>query len=234
MASFRPSVLKLFALGVFFLGHSAALAAIQDNAKFFSKDAIKMANEEIAQIKKLFKKDILIETVQTVPMTNEAAIESGKDMDPVFSDWAKKRLSKTGTKNIYIVVSRKPSYIMAAVGSETRSKNEFTENDRNALIKVLADNFQQRDYNRGLIEGIRFVRGTINNNLQGRPNNYQQVAPPVAENPAKDVTFLWRWIGFGCAGLLALLLITGLIRGFSQPAATAASGLKPEESATPS
>lgn len=187
---------------------------INDSVGFFSKDTVKRANEMIREMKKVHRKEILIETVHKIPMRNENAVMEGKEIDPLFSDWAKKRLSKTGTKNVYIVISKSPSFIMAAVGSETRSKGEFTESDRNILIKLLAENFQRKEHDKALLDSVGFVRTAIEANLKGTPIVVK--APEAQRDPNSDVTFLWRWIGFGCAALLGLLLITGLIRGLGK------------------
>lgn len=205
---------------------------ISDEINFFSKDAIKKAAELNKDLKKTFKKEVVIEALNKIPMTSESAVLDGKSADPVFSEWAKKRMDKVGKKNIYVAISKNPSFVMVSIGAETRQKGEFTENDRNILIKILAENFQRRSNDRALLDTMQFVKMAIDGNLRGTPVMLQ-AAPQQKPDPNADVAFLWRWLGFGCAALLGLLLITGLIKGASQKtkgvAETIAQATKPPE-----
>lgn len=198
---------------------------INDPINFFSQDAVKKASELVKDLKKTHKKEVVVETIHKIPMTNEATVLDGKTQDPLFSEWAKGKLAKAGDKNIYIAISKNPSFVMASIGSQTRQKGEFTENDRNILIKILADNFQRRNNDRALLDSIQFVKMAIEANLRGTPIMLQQPNVQPKSDPNADVAFLWRWMGFGCAALLGLLLITGLIKGMGKNVKTAAQTL---------
>lgn len=201
------------------MGAAATSIGVSDKASFFSKEAVKLSNDTIQEIKKNFNREVRIETVQTIPLSPNRTpeMDQGTQPDPVFAAWAKSRLESTGERNIYLVISKNPSYIMAAVGNQARQSNEFTENDRNVLIKILADHFQAKRYDRALLDAVNFVQDAMRANRMGTPISGPAAKPAVSSaNP--DVTFLWRWIGFGCAALLAVLLIVGLVKGYKTPA----------------
>ena len=122
------------------------------------------ANEQIREIKQKFKKDLLIETFPSVPEGKEEEATS-KDLDVkkrFFATWARQRARDARITGIYVLITRKPGHIQVEVGNNT--EKVFPRTDRDRLAKMLIDYFKKEDYDKGLLEGIRFVRSILQEN----------------------------------------------------------------------
>ena len=75
---------------------------VNDEAKFFSTEAIDNANRVISQIDRQYHRGLLIETVTAVPQELQARLdESGKET--FFEKWAAERAEKAELRGILCV-----------------------------------------------------------------------------------------------------------------------------------
>src|SRR5438445_470113 len=78
---------------------------IQDDANFFSREAKAKANAEIARIRDRFKRELVVDTVDSVNFP--AGINTKDKEAKYFDEWAEKRFLHEKIKGIYVVIVQK-------------------------------------------------------------------------------------------------------------------------------
>jgi hypothetical protein len=152
------------AVVVFFLacaGQAAAVTPeIKDEAKFFSADAIKKANEIIRDISLKYGKDLLIETFSAVPgdETDREKVRnmSAQEKTEYFQKWAVKRAEAAVVRGVYILICKDPTFFKIEVGK--RSKAMFDDKAVGQLGKIILDNFKDKKFDEGLLAAVKFVQ----------------------------------------------------------------------------
>jgi uncharacterized protein len=189
---------------------------IQDAAHVFSATAVDKADQVIRDIKDRDHKDLMIETFKTVP---DGQADKVKHMDRsererFFEEWARERARREGVNGVYVLVCKEPAHLQVEVGNETR-KRAFTVEDRNHLREILLSAFKAKEYDKGLLDGVQYVRDTMTENLaagqrprQGHAGGPVAPAPPGGEAP--DVAGVPRG-GFGRGPLILGLLCVGVV-----------------------
>ena len=155
----------------------AALALtpeVKDQAGFFKPEAIKQANQLIRDIQRQHHVDLMIETFVKPPAGREQ--EASADHSAFFSQWARQRARELGINGIYMLICKSPAHVQVEIGNDTRKK-AFTEEDRARLVKILLSRFNAKEYDEGLLEGVRLVRDTVDRNLAS--GGRRQAAAPV-------------------------------------------------------
>jgi len=149
----------------------ALTPAVHDDAGFFTADAVSKADEIIKDIKERHRKDLLIETFPTAPAGKEegAKGDDGKANPRFFAAWALQRARAEHVNGIYVLICKEPRYIEPAVGNKTHDL--FSDDDRDHLGKVLIDHFKQKQYDEGLLEGVRYVQSTLDRNDSPKEGN---------------------------------------------------------------
>src|SRR3954453_14565449 len=91
MRRHTPIAIPLMTLMVLLAcGTARAATAIQDNAGFFSSDAVAKADQQIADIKKEYHKDMRVETYAQIP-PDLADQYNANDKDRFYSQWARRQ-----------------------------------------------------------------------------------------------------------------------------------------------
>src|SRR5262245_5792440 len=148
-----------------------ATPQIKDEAGFFSAEAVKKANEEIQEIARLYKKEVLIETFKTVPDGKAERVRqmSREARSQFFDDWLRERVSQARTDGarvdgVYILMCKDPSHFKMSVtrGTATRA---FTTSNRNQLSKMMAENFKKETFDEVLLEAVAYIKKTMGENL---------------------------------------------------------------------
>ena len=116
---------------------------------------------------------------------------AGRERDEAYRDWALEHCRKEEVDGVYLLVTKHPSHLQLEVGLNTR-KCAFTEENLKRLREILLKAFNKKDFDGGLLEGVRYVDKTIGENL-GRATNQssQQTAPSLvqcAEHQIQQVT----------------------------------------------
>jgi uncharacterized membrane protein YgcG len=136
---------------------------IQDEGGFFSADAVRKAREGIAELRRQFGKDLVIETFKEIPADRKKDYKPA-DRRRFFDAWAKDRAKTLGVEGVYVLVCREPASLQVEVGQETRKK-AFTMEDRNRLAEQLLKSFRERKYDEGLLEAVKLVEARLKANL---------------------------------------------------------------------
>jgi uncharacterized membrane protein YgcG len=143
---------------------AAAPPGVNDEAKFFSAEAVEKANQKIQKINADYSKTpLLIETVPAIPADLQAKL---KELGPgkFFSYWAVKRMEDAKHNGIYILLCRDPGQLQIEVHKNTREK-AFPQADVDRLVKVMSAQLQETKFDAALIEGVDFVQATLQKNL---------------------------------------------------------------------
>jgi hypothetical protein len=214
--SFR-SILAVAGLFVCIGSAQAALTAeVRDEAtpKFFKAETVKEANEIIREIKHEHGEDLLIETFTEPPADRKEAIE--KDRNKGFEEWARERAKTVEVKGVYILITHKPAHLQVEVGDKTKEK-VFTLENRDHLSKLMLERFKEKEYDRGLIEGVKYVRDTMNaNEPKKKPApsaaGSHETAPPPSRGEENGGFTMPSFLGMGlfgwlCVGLVVLAVV---------------------------
>lgn len=234
----RWTVLPAVLLGWIGIAAAALVAEVRDEGGFFSADATQKANEVIKEIHKDFKKDLLIETIKTVPAekTDEFKKLDKAGQSKFFKSWARERARQAEVNGVYILVIKDPGHLEVEVGNETQKK-DFTIANRDELADKLLAKFKDANkvkdeadkkkiYDEALLEAVRYVRSTMKTNIgttKGsgpvhQPNREPVYVPPSRPAPATASPWVSGIGGLLCIGLIILAvgwLVIGLIRAFT-------------------
>ena len=211
---------------------------VQDDAGLFSPKAEELANQAIARIKRDYNKDVLIETLTTVTLSE------GEDLDK----WAKHSFNNAHVNGIYIVFIEGRHQFRIEVGQETAK--QFTNKDREELKTILMKDLKAKENDKALQEMVGYVLAVEKKHAARTPAIVQSTNPPTAQttippttqttNPPSaqstvppidqghgndpgqrsalsEPTNWLLWICVGIAALLALWLIVGIFRAVLSP-----------------
>src|SRR6201999_3806156 len=136
-------------------------AEVRDDAGFFTPETVSQANEVVREIKQDSKKDLLIETFGHVPESkrHEATSHDPKVRARCFAQWAEERARDEGLNGIYVLITREPGHVEVAVGNHTRAV--FPDEERHRLAQILLNHFKHKEYDAGLLDGVRYVRSAL-------------------------------------------------------------------------
>lgn len=199
----------------------AAPLGVRDEAHFFSADAIRQADQTIQQINQRHQEDLLIETLPSVPQDKQDQLQQlGKAK--FFEQWANDRARQQGVNGVYVLITRDPTHLQAAVGNHTRQR-VFTLQDRDELSKQLIAAFKIKQYDQGLISAVDFVSSRMDANGGSAPARTGSAAPPVGAYPQTNTpptnapTLPRGTTGFHLGGIacviIGVILFIVLIRG---------------------
>lgn len=204
---------------VVFLANGEALATsgVHDQAHYFSDSAISQAEEIIRQVNHRHNKDVLFETLPSVPEDLRSELEV-KGKEKFFEDWADQRFRQQGVNGVYVLVCKDPSHLEAAVGSNT-AQHLFTIDDRTRLVRGMVDYFKKKDFDGGLLHGVQFIEKQMDAHEPNRNAGAAQskstppaVYPPVQGPGNGNVRTGWGIGGIACL-IIGVILFIILIRG---------------------
>ena len=170
MRSSTPSalgvrVILLASLAVAFAATRSATAAeavIHDGGAFFSEEAISEASDIIRLIRQAYDRDVVVETYAAVP--DELRDELERDgKEKFYADWLERRAKELGVRGVFVLITREPGRVQVGVDRATRQR-VFTIKDREALRETLVAAFKAKEFDRGLLDGMRLVRRRMEQN----------------------------------------------------------------------
>jgi hypothetical protein len=131
---------------------------LKDAGKFFSAEAVKLANEESAALAKKFDRDVLIETYASAPADQLPKVRKleGEAKRLFFRDWTQERQKTLAVNGLVILVCKDPTYLYVEVSESLRTT--FDEPTTKELAALLIGKFRTKDYDAGLSEALQFVR----------------------------------------------------------------------------
>jgi len=185
----------------------AAAPEVKDEAKLFSASAVEKANGEIAAINRKYRKDLLIETLESPPASQaEKFAKPGRTRDEFYNAWARERARKAQVNGIYVLITKKPGHVGVEVGNDTQ-RRAFSLENRNKLREILVDAFNKNEHDKGLLEGVRYVDRTISENEGGAARPKSELAPVAQRGENHNVPGAGGGIGMGWIIWVVIILI---------------------------
>jgi hypothetical protein len=139
-------------------GARAVSPEIRDGGKFFSAEAIKRANKEIREIAKKYDRDLLIDTVETIPgdQTERVKAMPREERARFFRNWANDRAEVAVVHGVYILVCKEPAFVEIVITQ--RGRQAFDKESFEKLRDLLVKSFHEKRYDEGLQSAVDLVR----------------------------------------------------------------------------
>jgi len=154
---------------------------VQDNAGFFSRDAIKQADAKIAQIKTDYGKDCYIQTEPSIPDAKKAGYQPDQRA-AFFKAWADEIGKSNQVDGVIVLICKDPSYLQVRSGKET-IKQAFIGRNIDELSKLMLDKLKAKQPDDSLASGVQCVADTFAQSVPKRGT--AQAAPaPAPSTPA--------------------------------------------------
>jgi hypothetical protein len=138
----------------------AVAPEIKDEAKYFSADAVKKANDIIRELAAKTGKDLLIETFTAVPGddTDRENVRkmSAEEKLAYFGKLAVTRAQRAVVNGVYILICKDPTFFKIEVNK--RSRAVFDAKAVAQLQKIILDSFKEKHFDEGLLAGAKFVQ----------------------------------------------------------------------------
>src|SRR4051812_36927347 len=136
---------------------------VEDDAGFFSTDAVGKANQVIKQIKQDHGEDVMIETFAQITPDLRAQYDPSK-RNQFMESWAVKRAEALKVRGVYTLICRDPSALRAIAG-DTTLKKAFTKANREQFSQILLAAFRTKDFDKGLLDSVAYARKAFDDNL---------------------------------------------------------------------
>jgi uncharacterized membrane protein YgcG len=232
MFSHRLRARLTVALSAWLLAAAPALAAltaeVRDTGGMFKPETIKEANAIIRAIKHDHGQDLLVESYPGIPADKKAEYEKVKDNKEkrkhFFAEWARARFRAAEVNGVYILITKDPGYLQIEVGNVT-AERAFTMDNRDHLEALMLKDFKAKDYDKGLLDGVEYVRKAMDENLKTKKAAHPAPAAPPPTGfpgpttPARpSLLSHGGWLGLLCIGLVVIAgiwVLFAIIRGLS-------------------
>ena len=147
---------------------SMADVGVIDGGMFFSEEAVSEANDIVRVIRQSHERDVVVETFAAVP--EDLKDELARDgRDRFYADWLERRAKQFGVRGVFVLITREPGRVQVGVDRLTR-RRVFTAADGEDLRATVAGAFRARQFDRGLLEGLRLVRRRMDENTAADRN----------------------------------------------------------------
>jgi hypothetical protein len=144
--------------------HAVFPPPIKDDGKFFKAETLEKANKKIREIYEKYKKDVVIETIESLTADQEKKLkEEGKPK--FFAKLALDRARAVGVNGIYIVLSKKPTHLQVHMDPNTQ-KRAFTVANRKMLIDKIIASFKEDKFDEGLLAGLDVIDAALKANTK--------------------------------------------------------------------
>jgi hypothetical protein len=130
---------------------------VSDKAKLFSADAVKSAEQAVAELHKQGL-DLLIETYPAAPeeWREKAKQAKPEERQKLFREWAAARLDAEKIDGVMILVCMDPRYVLVEI--EDSAKGKFPEKYAQKVADVLRKALGEKKADDGLAEAIKLIR----------------------------------------------------------------------------
>ena len=160
----RLAGIPLVAAVVAFAGTArAGEHRVDDQAGLFRPGIVKLADEVLDDIHARMNKDLMIQTFDTIPDEMQDAAKQ-QDKQAFYDHWVTTDARKLKVNGVFILITKVPPHLQIGVGAETR-KQAFTLKDRDELVDRMAENFHNRQFDKGLMDAVNFVRDRMATNM---------------------------------------------------------------------
>ena len=137
------------------LSAAAVRAEVRDDAHMFGRQAVDDADAVLGQVQKQYGKQLVVETMASVPADERAAALADKAayFDALMAAHAKGRRAN----GVYVLICLDPKYVQVGAGVQTRERGIFTAADVNALRRGLQRDLRAQRYDAALLGAVQTV-----------------------------------------------------------------------------
>jgi hypothetical protein len=164
-------------------GHDAPIAS-KDDAKLFSPEALKKAQETADRLFKEKKTDFVIETYDAPPRdADKVKAMSGPDRDKFFRELALERAKALKLSGVYVIITKNPSYLYV----ESTDGSGVTKDQSAKVRAALLTNFKDKKFDEGLAQAVQVVADAKGLGEKGRATAPKPAhdAPLVSKDEGK-------------------------------------------------
>jgi hypothetical protein len=140
-------------------GRAGAVAPeIKDDAKLFSADTLKKANDELREIYTKYGRDFLMETFGTPPADQAEKVKTlqGKEKSDFFTKWALSRVKERAVNGVYVLFCKEPKFMV--VGVTRRARSVLSSQDRKKIDEIIRQSIGEKKPDEGLLAAIKYTR----------------------------------------------------------------------------
>jgi hypothetical protein len=187
------------------VGETLMSGAVRDRADLFHHDTRAKAEEQIHDIRRQFHRDVLVETIPSLPAADRARFKSMRRLDQLnyFIALGQQRAREAEVDGVHILFCRDPRQVQVTVWPEFQQQT-FTDEDAERLRRLLKHRRYSSGVDQALLDGINMIRETYQRNLHFDPDNGLARPSTMA---LSLIAFLGVW--------LALLLASTRLRAQS-------------------
>jgi hypothetical protein len=148
--------------------------SVKDGTGMFSPEAVARADEQIAEVRKTYVCDLVIETVEALPETDRRwfRVLYSPEVSRRLAVWAGERARDEGVDGIYLVVCKRPRSVIVVVYPAAQEQN-FTPSDCNQLRRQLAHHLRRSGPDQALLAGVSEARALL------EARRRENAAPPT-------------------------------------------------------
>jgi len=132
---------------------------VQDTARFFTPDTIKKANAVMADIKKRYKKDLIVESIKEIPAEWKSKYTPEKK-EAFFLKLVHARAEAKKLDGMYILICKRPLWLQLGADRVTEKK-AFPKAMQDRLLSVISGKFGKGEYDTGLLELIALIESAF-------------------------------------------------------------------------
>lgn len=151
---------------------------VKDEVGLFTPRAEEQANERIAEIKRKFNKDLVIEAIHPPKRPKDLDIKDKAAVNKFFDRMAEQRFQDLHENGLYVMLVDDPNIhqIRVVVGNNTIAKGYFSIANRDRLIEILREKLNANDKDGALAAATNYVYDTMSANHPVNPRK-GEIAP---------------------------------------------------------
>ncbi len=211
----------------------AADAGVRDDAKLFSSETVKKADDILKDIQQKTKKIVVIETHRGIPASKREAFQANRDK--FYAEWSIERAKALGLQRgtLCLIVEETRDDVSKGnpskhieFWSDGETRKIFTPDDATNARKTLGKLFNS-DPNQAFLNMVGEIKTTMETKYaathplagaveKGVANNHDLGSKPV-NHPKEGGMEVTTIVIYLVVGLLGFWILIGLVRAFTRP-----------------
>jgi hypothetical protein len=184
-----------------------------DDVGYWSEAAKAKANRQIAEIKRLFNKDLVIEAAAAPKLPAGVDASNRRARDEFYGQWAQHRYEELRVQGVYLVVIPAATEFRYEIGRASQAGHYFSTDDGRALTGRLTPLFKANNPDAALAEATQFVESRMKENHAA--NAFGGAQPEhrgQAEHRGGGSAWggLWTLVGFGIVAWIVFAVIRSI------------------------
>jgi len=192
---------------------------VRDGAGLFNAKTIAQVDQELREIGKVYRRDVVIETIKELPAKQRNLLDrahSAKQAARLFGEWATEKARALGMDGVYILISTIPGYkhVQVTVWPDEQPL-PLRWRDRDQVRRCFVEVESHKGANKALTDMVEELRDCLSKNL--------------AADDTTATALTWWTLGLVSGAILILWGLTEMVR----KKAKAGTGAISEEAARP-